>query len=447
MTMPAGTNGSKDSAMPPGVKSGADTAEFMYLSQLLGARVRREGEPKPFGRLYDLGVRRIVAYPQTVSIDVKTHGKHVTFSWSSVKEFSPRGIVVGSNGNGPSPAEGLRPAGGTPPADFWVRRDVLDDQVVDVKGARVRRVNDVHLLYAEGHLMIGHVEVGMLGILRRLGFERPVQRLLRWLLDLEVKDEFLGWRNMEVLSPGGSPGGLKISGEPGRLAEMAPAELADILEELGVKERQTVFDSLSVETAAEALEATDPDVQRSIISEQEPGKAADILEEMDATGAADVLREIHAPDAQRIVGQMETGASEEVRLLLEREEKTAGAVLETSCVTAGPLEEAGAVIGRIRSGGSEIVELGNVYVLDAGRRLIGVLSLHELLAAPGDTPIEELMTMPVISTDAGTSLRDVAVMFVKHGFRNLPVVDANRAFIGVVRIKNVLDEIRRLPGD
>ncbi len=326
-------------------------------------------------------------------------------------------------------------------ADFWVRRDVLDDQVLDVKGAKVRRVNDVHLLYAEGHLMIGHVEVGMLGILRRLGFERPVQKLLGWLLDLEVKEEFLGWRNMEVLSPGGSPGGLKISGEPGRLAEMAPAELADILEDLGARERQTVFNSLPVETAAEALEATDPEVQRSIIAQQEPGKAADVLEEMEATEAADVLRDVSASDAQQIMSRMEADASEDVREVLRHDVTTAGGVMEPSCVTAAASERASEVLERIRRLPEEPAVLGHVYVLDDQQRLVGVLSIRELLRAQADLPVAELMTMPVVSVQPDTSLRNVARVFVKYGFHDIPVTDGHGVFLGAVRQRRILGEL------
>lgn len=421
----------------PGVKSGADTAEFMYLSQLLGTPVRREGETKRSARLFDVGVRRITTYPQTVCLDVESRGERRMVPWSSVKEFSEREIVL-SQGLGASVGAETN---GKPAVDFWIRRDVLDDQVVDVKGAKVRRVNDVHLLYAGGHLIIGHVEVGLLGILRRLRLEWTVNGLLRWLLDYEIKESFLGWRWIEVLSPGGSPGGLKVIGEPDRLADMAPAELADVLEQLGARERQTVFNTLSVEAAAEALEAAEPEVQRDLITRQEPGKAADILDEMETMDAAEVLRDVSAGDAQQIISRMETDASEDVREVLRHKEETAGGVMEPSCVTASANDRAGEVLDRIRQAADEPAVLSHVYVLDISHRLVGVLSLREMLRAGEDATLGDLMTMPVISVKPDTRLRDLARLFVKYGFRNIPVVDNHGVLLGTVRFRRVLGEL------
>jgi len=415
-----------------GARSAAEhPISHYFFSALLEARVRNEGEAKPFGRLWDIGVRDTGTYPQAVSLEVRTPGgQRRVLAWSAVKSLGASEII-------------LRPGGEAAlEADFWVRRDVLDDQVVDVSGARVLRVNDVHLLWAEGRLTLGHVEIGALGLLRRLGVERLAQFLMQWLFDYTIKDRFVSWRYVEVVAPGGSPGGMRMTAALATsLMEVRPAELADILEQLGTQDRQALFNTLSPEAAADTLEKVDPGVQRSLLSQEEPGKAADILEEMPSQEAADVLRDLHGPDAQRILNKMETGAAESVRTILAHEESTAGGVMSTLCIEAAPEEPAGQLMERVRRAAPEAEVLSHIYVLDPARRLLGVLTMRELLAAPPDAKVEDIMVREVVEARPDLRVADLARLFIKYGFRNIPVVDERGVFLGAVRLRHVLRAI------
>ena len=403
---------------------------YYYLSQLLGARVRVEGESTALGRLRDIGFQNTAAYPPATCLEVRSRSLGIlTLPWSAVKEFSTQGVVV-SKADGP-------PA----PVGFWVRRDVLDDQVVDLSGAKERRVNDVQLLHAEGRLIAAHVEVGVLGILRRLGLERPAVALLRWLFDYTLKETFVTWRHVEVVSPGGLPGGVRVAVASSRLAELHPADVADILEELGVRERQTLLHRLDTETAAEAIEEMTPDVQRTVITQQDPGKAADILEEMPPYEAADVLRDIHSGDAERIIGRMESEAAQDVRELLAHDECTAGGMMTTSCVEAGVHQTAGAVLDSFRPVTDEVAEFNIVYVVDEARRLAGVVSLRDLLRAAPDTTVESLMITRIVKVSPRAGLRELGQLFAKYGIRAIPVVDDEGTFLGAVRLRDVLYEL------
>lgn len=417
-------------AQSNGPTSAPPAYTFFYLSRLMDLPVRYEGEARPFGRLYDLGAQTGPAYPEAAAVQVRpARGETQVLPWSAVKALTAREMVV------------ARTAAPAPAVDFWVRRDVLDDQVIDVSGARVLRVNDVHLLYSEGRLVMGHVEVGVRGILRRLGVERPVVALVQWLLDYPLKERFVTWRHVEVLSPGASPGGLRVSAAPSRLADMQPAELADILEELGAKERRGIFNALPLEQAAETLGETEPEFQRTLLDQAEPGKAADILEEMGSTDAADALREMSASDAEKIINRMETGAAEDVKTILSHEEKSAGGIMSTACFESRPDDTAAAVLERVRTQADEVEVFNHIYVLDEARHLIGVLTLRELMRAPAEARLDSLMTRDVVSVTAAASLRDVADAFAKYHFRNLPVVDEQNVFLGAVRLRNVLGDL------
>lgn len=425
---------SKPAATPP-APAPTPQAVFYYLSQLLDVRARYEGETTPFGRLHDIGVQaqKSMPYPTAACLDIASpKAGGLLLPWSSVAALTPRELVL-RRGNG-----------GACAPDYWLRRDVLDDQVVDVSGAKVWRVNDVHLIHAEGHLVAAHVEVGTLGILRRLGVERPVSALLRWLFDYTLKDSFVSWKHVEVMRPGGSPGGLRVSAQPGRLADIHPAELADIMEHLGAKERSAIFQTLDVETAAETLEEVAPDVQRLLISQEEPGKAADILEEMPTTEAADVLRDLPEAEAQKIISRMATDSAGDIRTLLAHEEESAGGVMTAACVEARPHQTAAAVIEHIRAAAGELEQINTIYVLDEARRLLGVLSLRELFCAAPEATLDGLMTTHLVTVSPETPVRDVARLFVKYGFRAIPVVDDQGAFLGAVRQRSILEELAPL---
>ncbi len=413
----------------PATAAPLPVVEYFYLPQLLGTPVRHEDEPRAFGRLHDIGGSRVTSYPQAVGIEVKGRGgRHRTLPWSAVKTFSPREIVV-SRTEEPAPHP-----------DFWSRRDVLDDQVVDVSGARVLRVNDVQMIYSNGTLVFAHVEVGTLGILRRLRLDRPANFLLRWFVDYTIKEKFVTWRNLEVLSPGGVPGGVRISGAPERFSGIHPAELADIMEELGIRDRKAFFDALAPEDAAETLEEVTPELQRTLISQVAPDKVADILEEMPPMEAADVLRDLYKPDAQNIINQLDAETAAEVKMHLAHGGECAGGIMDTSCLEAAPGDTVASVMARIRRMTEETEVFTYIYVLDPGRRLLGAISLRELLVAPDDAVMESLMTADPVAVHPETGLEDVGGLFVKYAFRAIPVVDGAQKLVGAVRLKTIVSE-------
>ncbi len=403
---------------------------FYNLSDLLGCPIRYENDPRPFAHLYDIGGSTLTPYPLSNSLEVSPRkgGERCFIPWSSVIVFTRREIVIRKSSE-------LAPA-----SDFWARRDVLDDQVVDVSGAQVLRVNDVNLIYSDNNLIFGHVEVGLRGILRRLRFERPAAFLMQWLFDYTIKDSFVTWKHLQILSPGGIPGGVRVNNLTERLADIHPAELADILEELGVKDRQVLFNSLPVETAAEALEEVTPEFQRTLVSHGEPGRVADILEEMPPDEAAEVLRDL-GPDAQGFINQMENTAAAEVQTLLSHREESAGGVMDHNCITASPDDTVASILEKIPELTKDVQVYNLIFVVDETRTLKGVLSLRELFRADPAATLASITTKELITVTPDTRLKDVAREFAKYGFQAIPVVDENMILQGLVRYDNVLSHL------
>ena len=409
-----------------------------FLSELLKAKVRLEGERRPAGRVSDIGARHTgMPCPLTACLEVKAArrtagGGNMFVLWPDVVELSARQVVA------------RKTAEAAPQVDFWLRRDVLDDQVVDVSGARAVRVNDIHLVHAEGQLLVGHAAVGTRAMLRRLGVEKPVRSLLRWLLDYTLKDSFVSWRNVELIFSGSSAEHVRVSAAPTHLDEIHPADLADILEQLGVEESRALLKRLSVETAADTLGEVDDEMQRALISREQPDRAADILEEMPAQEAAAVLRDLHLSDAQRIMSHMESEVAQDIKTVLAHRDRTAGAMMATFCIEARPQQHADEVLAHIRSVAERADVLNYTYVLDEQRRLVGVLGFRELLSAPPEATLESLMSTNLITVTPQSAMKDVARLFVRYGLRAIPVVDEQGVFLGAVRLLSALEELSPL---
>ena len=269
---------------------GTEQGTFLYLSTLLGGPVRDASTGRRVGSLREIACRTDTRYPQAARLFWRRGllGGLLECPWSSVREVGPRGILVD-----PSGAAAVE---GRPEAlngEILLECDVLDQQVVDTDGAKVVRVNDVHLFAHGTDLYLAHVDIGTRGLLRRLGYERVVVNGVRLLADIRLRENLVAWKHLHLLPSGvedpHKATSVKLSVSQGRLADLHPAEVADLLEDLDVRTRGKVFEALPMEAAAGALAEARPEVAQEILGSVEEGRAAEILGAMDPGEAAGVL--------------------------------------------------------------------------------------------------------------------------------------------------------------
>ena len=323
-------------------------------------------------------------------------------------------------------------------------RDLLDQQIIDVHGRKVVRVNDVDLLEEHDNhhavLKVGGVDVGSRGALRRLLKGLLPAHALRRLLT-RIPEKAIPWEFVDLIET--DPARrvkLKISHE--RLARLHPADIADIVEELSPAEREAVFETLDDEVAAEALEEVDPKVQQAIIRSLDSDRAADIVEEMDPDAAADLLADLPPEHSEEILEEMEPEERKEVEELLEFREDTAAGRMTTDYLAIGPDAKVEDAIQLLRSFEGGIETVSTIYLVTPEEQLVGAVPLPKLvLSAPG-TPLLELSTSPVISVQAGASEKDVAETFDKYNLLTLPVVDEQSHLTGVITADDVISLLR-----
>jgi magnesium transporter len=404
-----------------------------YLSALLSTRVY-SAEKRVLGKTLDLRLDLDLLHPEVVGLLYRPalSRERWSVSWSEIDKALPSGIVLkpGAIPTKYSPADTL------PTSEIFLRDFLLDKQIVDVHGAKVERVNDLLFLRSNGRLMLSQVDVGLRGLLRRLGFEEPVVPFWKWFFDYSLKEKFIAWHYVQPLADRDR---LKLEIPQSELAELHPADLADIIEDMDVHERAAVVESLNEEILAEALEEMDPKVQVSIMSRLEPDKAADILEEMSPDEAADLIADLPTQTAQDIFEEMDHKYQETVKGLLEHEEDEAGGLMTTQFMALSPDKTIVDALAHIRQHADLVDVIYYIYVVDADGKLLGVVNLRELLSNEIFTPLERIMTTRMITAKIDDEAEDLADLFGKYGFRGIPVVDEENRIQGVIRFKTLLE--------
>jgi CBS domain-containing protein len=377
-------------------------------------------------------------------LDLKRHEPEVTrlvirsgwskerrgIDWEHIEDISAPKIRV--KPNSPPPAKSLAKK----ESEILIKNFLYDKQIVDVNGAKVLRVNDLQFLLAEGKLFLAQVDVGVRGLLRRLGCERAMVRFLQWFFDYPLQNRFIAWHYAEPLA---DPDRLRLQITHDKLASLHPADLADIVEDMDVHERAAVVASMSEEVIAEAIEEMDPKVQVSIMRTLDPDKAADIIEEMSPDEAADLIADLPKETVNTIFKELDDEYGETVMGLLEHDEDEAGGLMTTQFISASPDKTIVDVLAHIRNTAQEVDAIYYAYVVDKEDRLLGVVSLKDLLSNEIFTPMERIMTTRLVTADLEDSAATLARLFAKYGFRALPVVDRDNHIKGVIRFKALLE--------
>jgi magnesium transporter len=185
--------------------------------------------------------------------------------------------------------------------DLYLARDMLDKQIIDTNGVRVVRVNDLELARVNGHFYVANVDIGGVGLLRRLGLARIAEKLAGR-TRRGALPAMISWDDVELL-PGDQSMRLRVPGD--KITELHPADLAEILSDLTRAEGGKFLESLDVKTLADALEEVEPDFQASLVETMPDEKVADVLEEMAPDEAADLLAELPEERSQELLKLME----------------------------------------------------------------------------------------------------------------------------------------------
>ncbi len=332
------------------------------------------------------------------------------------------------------------------PNEAWLamRKDLLDQQIIDTSGRKVVRVNDIdlseHRMNGTVELRITQVDVGLTGAARRLlhgvaspGFVRGLTtklptRLIPW--------EFVNLIESDPLRR------VKLRITHQKLERMHPADLADIMEDLSPHERQSIIASLDEETAADALAELDKRLTTQIVETLTAEKAADILEEMDPDQAADVIADMTPERSRDVLREMPGEEAREVRELLKFEENSAGGMMNTDFIYVGEGATRDEVVSWIQEKDVDLERLDTVFLINREAQFSGAVAVGRLLFAAPDERMETLKMEPLLSIPPDAQDKEVFELFDKYNLHSLAVVDAFGHPIGAIEVDDVVSRIR-----
>jgi magnesium transporter len=219
-----------------------------------------------------------------------------------------------------------------------------------------------------------------------------------------------------------------------------PADVAEALGALDDAVAARVLAALPGEGAS-VLEYLPPERQERLLALLGPEQAADVLEEMSSDEAADLLADLPAEEARRLLATMGREEAADVRELLAYPPDTAGGLMATEVVAIHETLSVDEALADLRAQAPDAETIYYVYVVETARRLVGVVSLRELILADGGVPISQIMRADVVSAQVNDDREIVARLFERHRLLALPVVDPGNRLVGVVTVDDVLEAV------
>jgi sporulation protein YlmC with PRC-barrel domain/CBS domain-containing protein len=354
------------------------------------------------------------------AVSIINHGLHIT---TAANDWTPYGG-----------GEGL----------LLLERDLLDQQIIDVHGRKVVRVNDVdiHEESGNGHIIlkIGAVDVGARGAIRRL-LKGVVPAAALHLLLEKIPPRMIPWEFVDLIEIDPARR-VKLKISLARLAQLHPADIADIVEDLAPAEREAIFETLDDGVAAETLEEIDPKMQVSILTSLDSDRAADIVEEMDPDAAADLLGDMHPDDSQEILTEMEPEERAEVTELMTFHDNTAAGRMTTDYMALTASAKVEDAIEMLRNFEGGVESVSTIFIVGEKDKLLGAVPLAKIVLAPPGTPLMMLSTGHMTTVHPGADEKIVAELFDKYNLLTLPVIDDDGVLTGVITADDVINMLR-----
>lgn len=395
----------------------------VYLSRIVGKKIYT-ADDKVYGKLIDLGVDMESKNPKVITARVKTSDGTKVISWANIK-------MTKNKGQYNIYCEKIEEI----ERDYllYIKKYVLDKQIIDVNGRKVVRVNDIRMVLLGSGLFIAAVDIGLEGLLRRLNLAKPLKHL-----GINLPSKLMLWNDVETVV---TTKNISVSKSYNKLSTLHPSDLADIIEDFDTNTGMIIFSSLDNSKAADVLEELEDRAQVDIIKNLSADKAADILEEMPADEVADILDSLEENQAEELLNNMEKEASDEVRELMEYDDELVGSFMSSDFLSYIKTSTVLDVIKDIKQVKPEDEELHCIYVTNDANKLVGTVTMRDLIISNPEQKLEEIMNKRFIFMYDTDRIDDLFREISKYNLVIMPVVDKDMIPAGNVIITDILEEL------
>ena len=407
---------------------------MIYLSQLLGNPVM-DSQGEKIGVVSDLGIATGEVFPRITSLAFMGPGRTpLMISWRKYVESYDEDTITLK-----VPSTEIR-FSYLQPNEVLLARDILNKQIVDTRGIRVVRVNDLKLSDTSStQLRLLGAEVGVRGLLRSLSpkLETIVTRAAR-AMGRPIPERIIAWSYMDLVERDLS--NVKLSVSHKTLDELHPADVADIIERLDSRLRSQVFAQLDDEQRAGAMaEFNDDAMAVELIGGMNEKEASRILSEMDPDDAAELVSELSYDRAEKLLRLMGVKEQRAIRQLLGYREDTAGRIMTSEALSLPEDQTVAYAFERLRALDEDFETVRYLYLTDSDGRLSGIVTLNQLIVSEQTQKLEEIANKNLVTASPEDDQEDVARNIAKYNLLAMPVVSDDQRLLGIVTVDDALD--------
>jgi CBS domain-containing protein/uncharacterized protein YrrD len=403
--------------------------EFIWFSELLGKPVYAGSTDNRLEKLADLVFHLSEPHPQAVGIFLE-HG------WGKPTEFIPWDRILqideGKIFVKPPPEGDAYPPFVDQPGWVLLNQHLMGRTILDTDGRKVEVVNDVHLLFSKGRMIIVHVDVSFNGFFRKWGLSG-----IRW-----VKDRLIPWKFVQPFSveDAVATDAVSLSVKREQAVEMPGEDLADVLEMLSGEQQEAFFSALDTEKAAETLAHAEPRAKRQLVANLRMERAQTIMSELSIPQLADLFSVLPHEERVKLLALLPEEKAERLTRILSEREVTARELMSSDFVTSSEEVTVSEAIRTIRGLHPESKAISYVYIIGEDNILTGVVDLRELILAEDSVPLGELMAPSVVAAEEDDTREDLAELFDKYHYRTMPVVDGQDRLLGVIHHSDIMHD-------
>jgi magnesium transporter len=414
---------------------------FVFFSQLLDRAVL-EAKGTVAGRLYDIIVKPTEVYPQSAALVIRkgfANCKYAVVAWHDIAELGDSEITLKIPGDKIIFTEKHDKKN-----ELSLRRDILDQQVVDTYNHKVIRVNDIHLLLVDHALMVAHVDISAKGLIRRLGFEAVcafIFKLFNKHSDYFTDLWLISWKYIQPLSINPVSMTIKVDLPQKQLSSIPAADLGDIFLDLNLKHQIALFKSLDIKTKGRIFINIDFKTQESIIEELPTKEAAEILNHIPSDEATDFLEKLPRDKTNQLLKLIETRYSMKLSQLMGYSSDSAGGLMTTEYIAFTKEITIEQAITQIKERSFKVEPAQFVYVIDEGHHLVGCTNFRRLILAGPQELLQKSVFPKTYSVYLDSSVKEVAYLMDKYKYYAIPVVDKQNILQGIITVDDILSQV------
>lgn len=417
------------------------TKMFIYFSYLMDrAVIDKNGEL--VGTLYDIIVKPTEVYPLSSHLIIRKgfpNREYALIAWADILNIEDKEIKLLID-----KSKIIYREKHNNKEELTLRRDILDQQVVDTYNHKVIRVNDIHLLHVDHSLMIAHVDISAKGLFRRLGFEKFINFLFGLVnrnSNYLKKEYLISWKHIHPLSINPVSMTIKVDLPHKQLSSIPAADLGEIFLDLNITHQIALFKSLDLNTKAKIFTHIDFKAQKSLIEELDNKEIVEVLNSVPSDDATDFLEKLPKDKINELLNLMESKQSNKLSQLLGYSSDSAGGLMTAEYIAFTKDTTIEAALKQIKERSFKVEPAQFVYIIDEERRLIGSTNFRRLIATEPQETIQKAAFPKTYFVHLDSSVKEVAYLMDKYKYYAIPVIDANNVLQGIITVDDILSQL------